>query len=222
MFHTIRLVFKTTTWFQISSISDRNPTASSHTHYESPTSADSQQGKKLATPYSSAVLAMLPQTRPNKIKPVTHESINDLPVHPSTRPQIFYPASESRQFTRADAAKVFSPTLLPADERIPHPESIQLERDHPEGVSREARREATEKVDAAHKAKKEEQERRKREWEAKNIRVVPGQRWDFKFQNVNVDDAGSAGRGRKGVGWRYGAPHNDRKRGLIKIPTSVE
>lgn len=38
----------------------------------------------------------------------THESINDLPVHRLTEPQIFYPVSESRQFTRVDAGRVFS------------------------------------------------------------------------------------------------------------------
>jgi hypothetical protein len=37
-----------------------------------------------------------------------HESINDLPVHRLTDPQIFYPVSESRQFTRVDAGRVFS------------------------------------------------------------------------------------------------------------------
>lgn len=37
-----------------------------------------------------------------------HESINDLPVHRLTEPQIFYPVSESRQFTRIDAGRVFS------------------------------------------------------------------------------------------------------------------
>lgn len=37
-----------------------------------------------------------------------HESINDLPVHRLTDPQIFWPVSESRQFTRVDAGRVFS------------------------------------------------------------------------------------------------------------------
>lgn len=37
-----------------------------------------------------------------------HESINDLPVHRLTDPQIFYPVSESRRFTRVDAGRVFS------------------------------------------------------------------------------------------------------------------
>lgn len=45
-------------------------------------------------------------TRDNRNRP--HESINDLPVHKLTDPQIFYPVSESRQFNRVDAGRVFS------------------------------------------------------------------------------------------------------------------
>ena len=37
-----------------------------------------------------------------------HENINDLPVHKLTENQIFYPVSESREFTRTDAGRVFS------------------------------------------------------------------------------------------------------------------
>lgn len=37
-----------------------------------------------------------------------HESINDLPVHPLTDAQVFYPTSESRAFNRTDAGRVFS------------------------------------------------------------------------------------------------------------------
>lgn len=166
---------------------------------------------------------MLPQTQfiPGK-KITSHESINDLPVHPHTRQQIFYPTSESRQFTRVDAAKVFSPTLLPADERIPHPELIQLERDIEADVPREDRVAAVKARDDALRKAKEEQERKRLAWEQKNLKTVTGQRWDFKFQNVSVDAVGKDGRGRAGVGWRYGMPHEDRKRGQVKIPTSVE
>ena len=53
---------------------------------------------------------MLPTTPYSKPPnpPTPHESINDLPVHRLTEPQIFYPVSESRQFTREDAGRVFS------------------------------------------------------------------------------------------------------------------
>ena len=171
---------------------------------------------------------MLPQTKFNRrlledpTKSIVHEPINDLPVHPYTRQQIFYPTSESRQFTRADAAKVFSPTLLPADERIPLPELIQIERDSVAGVSREKRLASLREREEKKQKAKEDKERKQREWEAANVKTVDGQRWNFRFGNINVEDAGKDGRGRKGVGWRYGNPHHDRKRGAVKIPTSVE
>ncbi|CAD0081846.1 unnamed protein product [Aureobasidium vineae] len=186
------------------------------------------EGKKLATPYHDAILQMVPQTRFNRKlledpkKSITHESINDLPVHPYTRTQIFYPTSESRQFTRADAAKVFSPTLLPADERIPLSELIDIEKDAINNMPREERtariRERTEKKMRA----KEEKELKKREWEERNVKVVSNQRWNFRFQSISVEEAGKDGRGRGGVGWRYGNPHHDREKGEIKLPTSVE
>ena len=99
----------------------------------------SLQGKQLAKPYNDAVLAMLPQTpyRPNR--PQVHESINDLPVHSYTRQQMFVSASESRAFTREDAAKAFHDNLLPADERIAHPELIQITRWEIEGHDQETR-----------------------------------------------------------------------------------
>jgi len=54
---------------------------------------------------------MIPLTpyNPNSTRAVTpHEPINDLPVHPLTSPQLFYPTSESRAFNRVDAGRVFS------------------------------------------------------------------------------------------------------------------
>ena len=64
------------------------------------------QGKSPAIPYAKAVLDMLPKTEYSKDTRTVHESINDLPVHPATTQQIFHPTSESRVFTRADAAAV--------------------------------------------------------------------------------------------------------------------
>ncbi|KAL1971049.1 hypothetical protein VTN77DRAFT_2883 [Rasamsonia byssochlamydoides] len=69
-----------------------------------------KQGKPLALPYARAIHEMIPTTPlagPGE-RQVAHESINDLPVHRLTDPQIFYPVSESRQFTRVDAGRVFS------------------------------------------------------------------------------------------------------------------
>ena len=185
----------------------------------------SNQGKRLAKPYTEAILSMLPQTpfRPDTSKAIyPHEPINDLPVHPRTRQQIFYPASESRQFTREDAAKVFDSKLLPADQRIPLGMLVDLEKWKLEGLSREERQKRQkEKDDAVHSAA-ELKERKQVEWEARTQRMVPGRRWDFKFQDISAEKVGKDGRGREAVGYRYGMPHEDRKRGMVKIPTSVE
>lgn len=54
---------------------------------------------------------MIPTTPYNPSNPTAitpHETINDLPVHKLTEPQLFYPTSESRAFNRTDAGRVFS------------------------------------------------------------------------------------------------------------------
>ena len=78
--------------------------------------------------------------------------------------------------------------------------------------------------DAEAAAAREEKERRLREHEARTQVVVKGRRWDFKFEDVSVsaEKVGKDGRGRHAVGLRYGMPLQDRKRGQVKIPTSVE
>ena len=184
------------------------------------------QGKSLAAPYNDAVMAMLPQTpfRPydTKQQVFPHETINDLPVHPHTRQQIFYPVSESRHFTREDAARAFNEKLLPADKRIPHPELIALEKDNMAGYSREQRYARLRELDAAARKQKEEAAGRKWNLEERTTRVVPGRRWGFRFQDINAEKVGKDGRGRDAVGARYGMPHEDRKKGIVKIPMSVE
>ena len=67
-------------------------------------------------------------------------------------------------------------------------------------------------------AKKAEREARKKA----AIRTVHSGRWDFRFENISVESVGSDGRSFRGVGARYGVPHQDRKRGQIKIPRRVE
>ncbi|KAF3480085.1 uncharacterized protein GIQ15_05432 [Arthroderma uncinatum] len=66
--------------------------------------------KPLALPYARAIHQMVPLTPLAEKGELQrrHEPINDLPVHKLTDPQIFYPVSESRRFTRVDAARVFS------------------------------------------------------------------------------------------------------------------
>ncbi|USP77726.1 hypothetical protein yc1106_05000 [Curvularia clavata] len=187
------------------------------------------QGKKLALPYSKAVLSMLPTTPyvdpslpQNKGKrPVTHEPINDLIVHPATRQQLFVPVAESRRFTRVDAGKAFDNNLLPADARIPHPELVQAERELEAGLSFDERRKLAEERLEKQQEQKRKEEKRK-EAELKALKVVPQRRWDFVIQDVSVEAAGRDGRGAAAAGWRYGVPHQDRKRGIPKIPTRVE
>jgi hypothetical protein len=86
------------------------------------------EGKSLAVPYSRAIHEMVPTTplaEKGESQPV-HESINDLPVHRLTAPQIFYPVSESRQFTRVDAGRVFSaaPALEHGEEKKVNVETL--------------------------------------------------------------------------------------------------
>jgi hypothetical protein len=151
-----------------------------------------------------------------RVKP--HESINDLPVHPRTTQQIFYPVSESRAFTRADAGKAFDPTLLPADDRIPHPELIAIEKIKKTTTNlAKFKQDILDTEQAAAVAKAEELQ----EMEKRTVKTYAGQKYDFRFQDVSVDSVGKTGRSRAGVGWRYGTPHDDRKPGKVKIPTSV-
>lgn len=154
-------------------------------------------------------------------RPITHEPINDLIVHPATRQQLFVPVAESRRFTREDAGKAFDNKLLPADARIPHPELVLAERELAKGLSFDERRKLAEKRLAQEQAEKKKAEEKKAA-ALQAQKVVPQRRWDFVFQDVSVDAVGRDGRSHKGVGWRYGIPHEDRKRGIVKIPTKVE
>jgi hypothetical protein len=150
-----------------------------------------------------------------------HETINDLPVHAKTGQQIFHPTSESRQFTRADAAKVFDERLLPADDRIPHPELVLQHREYIEGKTVEERTELAElRAEKAERKRQHEAERQAAR--DAQIKRVETPRWEFRFTEANVEEAGKTGRGHNGVGWRYGVPLYDRNRGLVKIPQSVE
>ncbi|OLN86067.1 37S ribosomal protein S35, mitochondrial [Colletotrichum chlorophyti] len=182
------------------------------------------EGKQLAKPYAEAVMKMLPQTLLNKDEPerqVPHEPINEIHVHKLTMQQLFVPVSESRQFTREDAAKAFHRDLLSVDDRSPHKELIAMRKAAQAGLPRH---EAKQKFQAAVKAEedklvaKEHQRLQKVEQDTK--RVDTG-RFEFRFKEMNVDDVGLDGRSRRGVGWRYGVPFYDRKKGELKIPTSV-
>lgn len=209
---------------------------------------------------------MLPKTTysDNPAYQRRHESINDLPVHRQTDPQIFYPVSESRPFTRLDAGRVFSgaPRLLnhessdpahshsttnpnkkhhiervgkgadetqvlqPADARIPHPYLVSHERDR---LARPDERNANIKRFAQRLVAEDEADAKRRETALRRQaeatdRVVPkDSRFEFRVSDVVVskETTGKDGRGARAPGRRYGVPSDDRKKGQVKIPTSV-
>lgn len=179
------------------------------------------QGKPIAFSYAKAVLGMLPTTPYIPHDPVSHESINDLPVHRATEIQIFHPVSESRHFTRRDAGKVFDRELKPAEDRVPHTELVQLQKWAHEGKIEEERIQLQRKKDAKDVESRKVFERKRREKEARDVKKVETERSMYRFQDIRVESVGYTGRGKEGVGARYGIAHQDRKKGQIKIPTSV-
>ena len=64
-------------------------------------------------------------------------------------------------------------------------------------------------------------ERKRKEREAREMRKVDTERSEFRFQDIRVESVGRSGRSKEGVGARYGIPHQDRKKGQIKIPMRV-
>lgn len=190
---------------------------------------NSSQGKELADGYHETVMGMVPITPAPVIHPdgamgdiTPHEPINDLPILKKTGQQMFLPVSESRQFTRADAAKAFHPMMLPADKRVPHPNLAVWERQKLDGLLPHER-------EASYKAFLNKEEDRlvramRKQLIDKNspgVRIVQTPRSKFRFYEISVETAGKDGRGMKGVGWRYGMPFMDRKRGDLKIPGRV-
>lgn len=166
---------------------------------------------------------MLPQTRWEESgkQQSAHEPINEVPMHPLTLQQVFVPVSESRRFTRADAAKAFHEGLLSADERSLQKELIGAEREIASGAKREKAlkryREEVQRVEEEHAAKVAERVAA----EAAKTRTIATGRAAYRIKDIKVEDGGRDGRSLKGVGWRYGAPLQDRKRGQVKIPTQV-
>ena len=182
----------------------------------------SLKGKPLATPYAKAIQSMLPQTPYTPHDPQNHESINDLPVHRATELQVFHPVSESRHFTRRDAGKVFDRKLLPAEDRIPHTELVQLEKWRFEGIERGERLAMQREANMREQEKRKEAESRRKAREETEVTRAETGRSIFRFQEIKVESVGRDGRDKRGVGARYGDPHKDRKKGQIKIPTRVD
>jgi len=180
-----------------------------------------KEGKPLARPYAHAVLSMLPTHHCNPDSP-PFEPINEIHVHSYTQQQIFLPTSESRHFTRHDAAKAFGEHILPPEEKMWVPELLQFEKDVAEGVPpKEARvkfLQATAKSEQELAAKHAKQAKMKEE----NTIMADKGKYQFRIEQFSVDTAGKHGRAPGAVGWRYGVPFDDRKPGTVKIPTKVE
>lgn len=185
-----------------------------------------KQGKKLATPYAKAVQGLLPKWGyyAGEKSQTPFEPVNDIHVHRYTMQQLFVPVAESTEFTREDAAAAFYDNMLSVDKRSPQRGLIDMERKNVAdkgGASRKTNWRAFQ--EAERQSEDEFADRLAKEQAAEEAATtrVKSDRYEFRFREMNVDDAGSDGRSPKGLGWRYGAPHLDRKRGMIKIPKSV-
>lgn len=181
------------------------------------------KGKRLATPYSKAVLGMLPTYGSSEqSQGVPFENINEIHTHAYTKQQLFVPVSESRHFTREDAARAFHANMLSPDKRMPIPELIQVEKDVVSGkLSYDQSLEQFQvKAEQEQVALAEKDRAAAQAEEARTTRVATD-RFEFRIKDINADNVGPHGRSPHAVGWRYGVPFHDRKRGQVKIPTSV-
>lgn len=181
--------------------------------------------KWMPKPYARAIMKMLPKS--NFVEGgenTPHEPINEIHVHNLTMQQLFVPVSESRHFTREDAAKAFHEKMLSADKRSQQPELIKMEREALADKGEMGREERVEKWKEdmqAQEGKIAEALAKKDAEEARKTTKVKTDRFEFRFKDMSAEEVGRDGKGRNGTGWRYGVPHEDRKRGQVKIPTSV-
>jgi len=137
-----------------------------------------------------------------------HETITDLAIHSDTNTHLFLPVGESTVFNRESAAKALG--LLPSHIRMPHSELVDVERARANRASYQDQlllEQEREKL-ASKRSKEREEARRKR---TSSLSTVESPRWRFRLKQVKAGE----------IGFRYGVPHEDRKRGQIKIPTRV-
>ncbi|KAJ2897901.1 ribosomal s35 mitochondrial [Zalerion maritima] len=178
-------------------------------------------GRELAKPYAYAVYAMLPKSYIENAKE-PHENINDVHAHRYTMQQLFLPVAESKRFTREDAARAFHRNLLPADKRLPIPELVQYEKDRLGGKGLADSMGRLLKDTTAMEQNMAERIKAREERDAARVTKVESGRFQFRFQNFEVEDVGRDGRGKKGTGWRYGVPLYDRQRGHTReVPEKV-
>jgi hypothetical protein len=169
------------------------------------------QGKHVATYLTKALHSMLPVTKlvaEGEVQPF-HENLQDIPSHPFSHRQSFVPVSESRVFTRADAGKEFG--LPPAEEVVPHPDLIELHKEKSLGLDLNERVDRQRERDRRAAAQREERERKEAAKQRDRGTLVEKGRWTWRLKEATTG----------AVGFRYGVPHEDRKKGQVKIPTKV-
>jgi hypothetical protein len=173
-------------------------------------------GRRLSTFLTKALDEMLPISHPpkgvggvleGKSSP-SFENVQDLPAHSLAGRQAFVPVSESREFTRVDAGKEFG--LPPADEMVPHPDLVVLATERIVGVFEDERIARQEERDRLARSRWDA-EREKAEARKRATTVKEAGRWKWCLKEAEVGK----------VGFRYGFPLPDRKKGHVKIPTHV-
>ena len=138
-----------------------------------------------------------------------HEGLQDMPSHPLSHQQTFVPVSESREFTRVDAGKEFG--LPPTEEAVPHPDLIVLQKERLAGLSPDERIDRQRERDKQEVVRREAEEKEAKEREAASGVTIDQGRWKWRLKEAKTGS----------VGFRYGVPHQDRKKGQVKIPTRV-
>lgn len=110
--------------------------------------------------------------------------------------------------------------LKPADARIPHPHLIAYAKDQIDpqlrGRTEDIKARYTERLEQD-AIKRAATRQRMIEAEEKKRTRIETDRWQFVVTDVSV-----TGKGQTAPGVRYGVPHEDRKKGQVKIPTRVD
>lgn len=147
---------------------------------------------------------------PDELSRMNHENIQDVPMHPATHRQAFEPVSESRHFDHEDAAQVFGiPSIETA---VPHPSLITLEREKNMGVGLNDRKANQRERDEGYALARAEFEAKKKAKAEASLNVVDKGRYQWRFEEAKTGK----------IGFRYGVPHQDRKKGQVKIPRRVD
>ncbi|KAF3940443.1 hypothetical protein ABW19_dt0204744 [Dactylella cylindrospora] len=165
------------------------------------------ENRPLCTTMQTRIHAMMPVSQYKPPVP-KHESITDMRIHAATNNQLFLSVPESSAFNRKSAGEALG--ILPADFRMPHSELIDVEKMRLKAMPFEEMK-AVEEEREAREAEMLKAKRERREERLRAGTVVETERFRFRMRPAVTGQ----------VGFRYGAPHEDRKRGVVKIPKRV-